>query len=98
MGPLVGSPSFSVWIYIHGFSGGGFNALKKKTTGHWKKNMIGRCGGLNENNSHRLKRNDIIRRDSLVGGSLLLRINFEVSGAQARPSATLCSYCWSLWM
>jgi hypothetical protein len=48
------------------------------------------CGGLNENDLHRIVGSSTIwRRD--LGGSVSPGAGFEVSGAQARPIVSLSS-------
>ena len=60
---------------------------------------VGPCAGLNKNGPHRLLGTDTIRKYSLVGVDVAFLekvhhqgVGFEVSEAQARPSASFTSF------
>lgn len=47
------------------------------------------CGGLNENDSHRLIESNTIRGCGLLGASVSLGVGLKISEVQARPSVSL---------
>lgn len=56
---------------------------------NWKINYhITQCGGMNENDPHRLIGSSTIRRSGFVEGRILLGLGFAVSNTQARPSGS----------
>jgi hypothetical protein len=60
--------------------------MHREHVGLPKKVFIHLWGVLNENGTPRLTGSTTVRKSGLMGGSVSLRMGFEVSFAQVRPS------------